>query len=112
MIGEIKDYGKLTFCQTGECGGDCTRSYKITFNNGQNNTVKELVDEILKSRNFDFGNIHIAVDNRKYYDVVEYEKGKIKNKKEEFNDFANSHIGEIYAGGGWGSLDYTLVLTA
>lgn len=108
MIGEIKDYGKLTFYQTGECGGDCARSYKITFNNGENNTVKDLVDEILKSRNFDFGNIHIAVDNRKYYDVVEYEKGKIIKQKEEFNNFLNAHIVQICAGGGWGRLDYTV----
>lgn len=108
MIGGIKDYGKLTFYQTGECGGDCTRSYKITFNNGENNTVKDLVDEILKSRDFDFGNIEIAVGDRTYSDVVKYEKGKIKNSTQEYNYFSNSHIIGIHAHGGWGSLDYTV----
>lgn len=108
MIGDIKDYGKLTFCKTGECDGDCTCSYDITFRNGENNTVKEFVDEVLKSRDFDFGNIHIAVGDRKYHDVVEYEKGKIIKRAEEFNHFSNAHIIGICAGGGWGSLDYTV----
>ncbi len=108
MVGSIKDYGKLTFCETSECAGDCTWGYSITFNNGENNTVKEFVKEVLKSRSFDFGDIHITVGDRRYYEIVEYQRGKIIKQKEEFGFFENSHIVGICGSGGWGRMDYTV----
>lgn len=106
----LKDYGKLTFFRTSECYGDCAWSYSITFKDNQNHTVKDLISEILKSRDFDWGSITFVIGDRTYHDVIEYEYGKIKKQKQEFDLFVDKHIVNIYGRGGWSLFNYTVII--
>lgn len=105
----IKDYGELTFMQSSEYGGDSTCSWHIFFNDRNEHTVKEFIDEILKSRDFDWGSVDIVVGDRRYWEAVEYKYGKIVKCEEEiFNQFINEKVIDIHANGGWNCMNYVV----
>ena len=89
--------------------GDCCSAYKVVLHHEY--TVKEYVEEVLKTKQGEWGTFKIWQEEQSYkelskeLDCCDYKKG------EKINDFKysttwNSKIEEVKAYGGWTYMDY------
>lgn len=109
MIGYPVINGKLKFVQTTEYAGDCTCCWDIAFNDNQEHTIKEFLDEILENHSGDWGDMSIRIGDCCYHYVVEYWHGEIRKCNDEvFNKFIDKPIRKIRANGGWTCMSYDI----
>ena len=100
---------KLVIKQVSEFGYDCCAVWEVSFNDNQEHTIKEFLDEILKNRSGDFGDISIRIGDCCYHYVVEYWHGEIRKCNDEvFNKFIDKPIRRIRANGGWTCMSYDI----
>lgn len=88
-------------------GSDCTSGYRIDFYSKY--TVKEFINEILKKYPREFGCIRIKSD-KKYVSCTEFSKGNIDHDDDLSEEVLNSVIKSATSAGGWGRMDYDIII--
>lgn len=94
--------------QSGPGRGDATAPYKVILN--KEYTVKEFIDAVL-SNNRERGHIGIKSKEEPFFGcpVCEYSNGKLTTSPMPI-DIMDRKIKSATASGGWGLMDYLLIL--
>lgn len=87
--------------------GDCTSRYDVLFDRPY--TISEFIEEILQNKN-EYGKIYIGGNYFSRKDMCAYRYGELIS---EFNErYLDRKIISAKASGGWGCMDYFLILKA
>lgn len=98
--------GKLTFIQTAPTGGDETAPFDVEFKDSPL-TVGEFINEILNDPDNTWGTVEFVDEDTKKSQYLSYDKGRPRTdffwKKEQV-------VKKITASGGWGRMDYRVIV--
>jgi hypothetical protein len=85
--------------------GDCTSNYTV---NTDATCLANFIDEMLKERNNEWGEICIRSNNSFTDDicVCSYNNGKIERKASKYDIYGATKIKNISANGGWSNMSY------
>ena len=88
-------------------GSDCTSGYHVDFYNKY--TVKEFINEILTKYPREFGFMSIK-SGKKYVASIEFSMGDITDDDGIDEEVFNSVIKSATASGGWGQMNYDIII--
>ena len=88
-------------------GSDCTSGYRVDFYNKY--TVKEFINEILTKYPREFGFMSIK-SGKKYVASIEFSMGDITGDNGIDEEVFNSVIKSATASGGWGQMNYDIII--
>ena len=97
----------IKFKQTNGPFGDATSNYAVETDA---TTVSEFIEQILKERNNEWGEVCIEDKNgiASSICVCEYRYGNITRKASNYHIYGKARIKSIFANGGWSKMSYAV----